>query len=381
MSQEGKAYFGNASHPSLGEGEVAGKLFATEFALKFESASGAVELPYEGLDIAFGTKKDPRVTFTSENDSDCTFIADNADILGEVAFRRNGHLRRQVEAHREHVEGVRRLVLTGMFFVVFVSLSAVLGAAVEWTLPRLIDRVPVKFEKELGDEEADKLRKRMRAAGETNVTAQLNAMVAQLTRSLPKHDHEFRVTLLASSEPNAFALPGGNLFVNLGLLRLCTNSVEVAGILAHEIAHVTRRHGLRKIVSTIGPARAMQTVLGNNHGFLSTLAAGSHVLVGQNFSRDFEREADDSGYELMVAANLDPRGLENGLRQLQRFEQRFSGGDRPRALMSHPPTTERIERLAAKWSTASKKTGFTRLEPLKLPAEEKGGSPLDKLFQ
>lgn len=381
MSQEGKGYFGKASHPSLGEGEVAGKLFAAEFALKFESASGAVELPYDGLDIAFGTKKDPRINFTSEHDPDCIFTADTADILGEVAFRRNGHVRRQIEAHREHVEGVRRLVLTGVFCAVFVSLSAGLGAMVEWALPRLIDQVPVKFEKELGAEAAAKMGKRFRPGSETNVTAQLDAMVASLTKSLPKNEYEFRVTLVHSFEPNAFALPGGNLFVTTGLLRVCTNSLEVCGILAHEVAHVTRRHGLRKMISTIGPAKAMQTVLGNNHGLLSTLAAGSHVLVGQTFSRDFEREADDGGFALMVAANLDPRGLENGLRQLQRFEQRFSGKDRPRALMSHPPTTERIERLAAKWTGASKKAGFTPLEPLNLPAEEKGGSPLDKLFQ
>lgn len=381
MSQEGKAYLANASHPDFGDAEVAGKLFSGEFALRFESGAGALELPYDGMDIAYGTKQDPRVTFTNESAPNCTFTASNEDILGELAFRRNRHLRPQVEARREQVEGVRRLVLTSVFFAVFVSLSAVLGAAIEWVLPRLVDRVPVKFEKELGDEEAGKLRKRMRVSGETNVTAQLNTMVAQLTKSLPKHDYEFRVTLLASSEPNAFALPGGNIFVNMGLLRLCTNSVEVAGVLAHEISHVTRRHGLRKIVSTIGPARAMQTVLGNNHGFLSTLAAGSHVLVGQTFSRDFEREADEGGYDLMAAANLDPRGLENGLRRIQKFEEKLGGGDGPRALMSHPPTPERIDRLAARWTSAAKKSGFTVLPALPLPPLEKGGSPLDKLFE
>ncbi|MBI5799515.1 MAG: M48 family metallopeptidase [Verrucomicrobia bacterium] len=381
MSQEEKAYLANASHPSLGDAEVAGKLFSTEFALKFESQGGAVELPYDGMDIAFGTKQDPRVTFTNASAPDCVLTASNEDILRELAFRRNRHLRPQVEARREQIEGVRRLVLTGTFFAVFVSLSAALGAAVEWIMPRLVDRVPVKFEKELGDEEAGNVRRRMRVSGETNVTAQLNAMVARLTKSLPKHEYEFRVTLLASGEPNAFALPGGNIFVNMGLLRLCTNSVEVAGVLAHEISHVTRRHGLRKIVSTIGPARAMQTVLGNNHGFLSTLASGSHVLVGQTFSRDFEREADEGGYELMAAANLDPRGLENGLRRIQKFEQKFGGGDGPRALMSHPPTPERVDRLAARWGTSAKKSGFTALPPLPLPPAEKGGSPLDKLFE
>ncbi|NBV25115.1 MAG: hypothetical protein EBS05_24745 [Proteobacteria bacterium] len=381
MGQEGKAYLANASHPDFGDAEVAGKLFAGEFALKFESEAGNVELPYDGLELGFGTKKDPRLTLTNPSDPDCTFTASNEDILREHVFRTKNQLRRQIEDRREQLEAKRRLALTGVFFVVFVSLSAVLGAAVEWVMPRLIDRVPVKFEKELGDEEADKLRKQLRTAGDTNVTAQLNAMVQRLTKSLPPHDYEFRVTLVPTSEPNAFALPGGNIFVNQGLLRLCTNSVEVAGVLSHEISHVTRRHGLRKIVSTMGPARVMQTVLGNNHGFLSALAASSHVLVGQTFSRDFEREADEGGYELMLAANLDPRGLENGLRRLQQLEQRMGGGHGPRALMSHPPTTERIDRLAAKWSTTRTNAGFAVLEPLVLPPAEKRGSPLDKLFE
>lgn len=150
LSQEGKPYLANASHPSLGDAEVAGKFFATQFALKFEGETGAVELPYGGLDLAFGTKKDPRVTFTNETDPDCILTASNEDITGEVAFRGNGHLRRQVDTHREHVESVRRLVLTALFCAGFVALSAVLGATIEWLLPRLIHHVPVKWEQELG---------------------------------------------------------------------------------------------------------------------------------------------------------------------------------------------------------------------------------------
>jgi predicted Zn-dependent protease len=195
-------------------------------------------------------------------------------------------------------------------------------------------------------------------------------MVTRLTKALPKNEYDFRVTLLAAPEPNAFALPGGSIFVNMGLLHLCTNSVEVAGVLAHEISHVTRRHGLRTMVTTIGPSKAVGAVLGDSHGFLGALAAGSHALVGMSFSREFEREADEGGFDLMVAANLDPRGLENGLRRIQQFEQRMGGGNGPRAFMTHPPTPERMERLATRWNTASKKSGFAALEPLNLPPEK-----------
>lgn len=379
MVQEGKAYLANASHPSLGDGEVAGKLFAGEHALQFASESGAVELPYDGLDIAFGTRKDPRVTFTSESVPGCVLTASNEDITRELAFRRNGSLRRQVEAHREHVEGVRRLVLTGLFCAGFVALSAIAGAAIEWVLPRLIRNVPVKWEKDLGQQVAADVRKEFTVSGHTNVTVQLTELVGRLTKALPKQEYEFRVTLLANPDPNAFALPGGNIFVNMGLLRLCTNSIEVAGVLAHEISHVTRRHGLRTMVTSIGPAKAVGAVLGDSHGFLSALAAGSHLLVGQSFSREFEREADEEGFDLLLAAGLDPRGLEQGLKRIQKFEQRVGGGEGPRSLMSHPPTPERIESLAAKWNSTGRKTDFATLEPLKLPPPEKAGDLFDRL--
>ncbi len=150
-------------------------------------------------------------------------------------------------------------------------------------------------------------------------------------------------------------------------------------MLAHEVSHVTRRHGLRTMVSTVGPAKAVGAVLGDSHGFLSTLAQGSHMLVGQSFSREFEREADEGGFELLLAAGLDPRGLEQGLKRIQQFEERTGGGGGARALMSHPPTPERMERLAAKWNSAGKKTGFATLEPLVLPPVPKGGDIFDKL--
>jgi beta-barrel assembly-enhancing protease len=379
LSQEGTAYLGNATHPALGDAEVAGKLFAHEYALKFVSEAGEVELPYDAMEISFGTRKDPRVTFTSGRQPDCVLVASNEDITRELAFRRNGHLRRQVEAWREQVEGRRRLVLTALFCGVFVGLSALAGVAVEWLMPRLIDRVPVAWEKELGQKVAAEVRKEFKVSGDTNVAAQLTTLVTRLTKALPKHEYEFRVTLLADPEPNAFALPGGGIFVNMGLLRLCTNTVEVAGVLAHEISHVTRRHGLRTMVTTVGPAKAVGAVLGDSHGFLSALAAGSHLLVGMSFSRDFEREADEGGFDLMLAAGLDPRGLEQGLKRIQQFEQRMGGGGAPNALRTHPPTPERMERLAAKWQAATKKSGFATLEPLKLPPPEKGKNLFDRL--
>ncbi len=382
MSQEDLAYLASASHPSLGDGSVPGKLFNGEHALRFECEQGTVELPYTDLEIGFGTRKDPRVTFTHPEHENCELVAANEDILGAPPFRSRNNLRLRIREMEEQREGVKRIVLTFAFFVVFIGGSALAGAGVEWALPHLIEHVPVSFEKKLGDEVAGKVRSRAKVWNDTNVTAQLNAIVQRLAKTQPKNECEFRVAVLESREPNAFALPGGSIFVNKGLLLLMTNSVEVAGVLSHEIGHVVKRHGCRTLITSVGPSYAIQFVLGDNHGMLSVLAEGSHLLVEQSFSRDFEREADETGFDMMLAANLDPRGLEQGLRRLRDYEQKtFGGHEGSRALSSHPPTPERIDRLAEKWKSAKKQTGFGTLEPIRLPDEGGQRPDVSELFK
>ena len=226
MSQSGKSYLANATHPSLGEGTVAGQVVAGEFALRFTSEAGTFDLLYDGMTIEFGSRKDPRVTFTSESDSDGTILTSNADITREYSLRRHAGTRAQIEDFEEQQEGKKRLWLTLGFCAGFVLLSALLGALVEWSLPRLINQVPVAWEKDLSKQVAADARKHFRPSGETNVATQLSSLVAQLAKGLPANEYEFRVTLVDVDEPNAFALPGGEIFVNEGLLRLCTNSVE-----------------------------------------------------------------------------------------------------------------------------------------------------------
>jgi len=365
MNQQEKAY--PATAPSPGDGSVAGNLFVGDFHLRFESAQGTVELPYDGLEMAFGTRKDPRVTFTHPKHEGCEVVAGNEDILRAHPFRTRNNLRLQVEAMKEHREGMKRVALTFAFFAVFIGGSALVGAGLEWGLPRVIQQVPVSFEKKLGDEAAEEVRDFFNVLNDTNLTAQLDGIVQRLARTQPKSEYQFRVAVLDTAMPNAFAVPGGSVFVTKGLLMLMTNPVEVAGVLAHEIAHVTKRHGCRTLIMNVGPGYAIRFVLGDNHGVLSTLAQGSRALVGQTFSREFEREADETGFEMMLGANLDPRGLEQGLKRLRDFEGRLGGGQGRRALNSHPPTPERIGRLAEQWSSAKKKSGFDSLPLIKTP--------------
>ena len=110
--------------------------------------------------------------------------------------------------------------------------------------------------------------------------------------------------------------------------------------------------------------------LGGDRGAGGVLAAGSDLLVRQGFSQEYETEADDTGWKLLVAANVDPRGLTDILRKFQTREAGEKVADiTPQAFQSHPALEKRIARLEGKWKKLSRKTGFVELNPIPPPAK------------
>ena len=163
--------------------------------------------------------------------------------------------------------------------------------------------------------------------------------------------------------PNAFALPGGHVVVTTGLLKLVQRPEELAGAIAHEIAHVTQKHMFRQVISEMGPALLTQLFLGNQGGLVGALGASSQLLMTQGFSQQYEFEADSVGWNYLVAAHIDPRGLTDILRKLKDEEDR----ERISAMeiagfRSHPTTQKRILRLEAKWKKLKQKSGFIEFD-------------------
>src|SRR5207244_6412555 len=151
--------------------------------------------------------------------------------------------------------------------------------------------------------------------------------------------------------------------VTTGLFAAADRPEEIAGVLAHEIAHVIRRHGLRKIITTAGPYYVLKVFVSDKSGFLSLISHGSQLLVRQSFSRDLEREADEAGWHYLEAANIDPRGLADFLRKLMADRLTQTLEKSPLQMLSdHPPTKERGGHLDQLWKQAKKKHGFAKLQ-------------------
>lgn len=166
---------------------------------------------------------------------------------------------------------------------------------------------------------------------------------------------------------NAFATPGGYLYVYTGLLLAADNEAEVVGVLSHEAGHVVGRHSARAMVNAYGLQAITQLALGKDPGTAAQIAA---ALVGNGamlaHGRSEETEADEYGAKYSAGANYDPRGLITFFQKLQKMQ-----GDTPGALKwlsTHPTNAERInhlEQLIAQKGYRGSEIGADRLAPIK----------------
>jgi len=154
----------------------------------------------------------------------------------------------------------------------------------------------------------------------------------------------FTIKVLDSEEVNAFALPGGFFFVNSGLILDADNEAELAGVMAHEIAHVAARHGTRQATrgTIINYASLPLIFMGGWTGYALYQAAGIAIPLGfLTFSRAFESEADMLGLEYMYKTGYDPTAFVDFFEKIQTLEKR-KPGTMSKVFSTHPPTDDRI---------------------------------------
>lgn len=156
----------------------------------------------------------------------------------------------------------------------------------------------------------------------------------------------FTIKLIDSQEINAFALPGGFFFVNSGLMLRAENEAELAGVMAHEIAHVAARHGTKQATrgQLINYASIPLLFMGGWTGFGIRQAAGFAIPMGfLRFSRGAESEADLLGLQYMYKTGYDPTSFVDFFEKLL-ADQKRKPGTLSKLFSSHPPTGDRIEK-------------------------------------
>jgi predicted Zn-dependent protease len=202
-------------------------------------------------------------------------------------------------------------------------------------------------EVEMGKEFASQVDSQFVISGDEELGAYVQSVGDRIVRVCDRQDIEYRFTVIEKDELNAFALPGGYIYIYTGLMRALDDEAQLAGVLAHEVGHVTARHSTERLTAMYGYQIIASLVLGDNPNSYAVLVANIFSTTGfLAYSRENEFEADRLGATYATDSGYDPNGVAELLGKFVDAEA-SEPSKLEEWLSTHPPASDRIERVNA----------------------------------
>ena len=212
-------------------------------------------------------------------------------------------------------------------------LDAVKGAVQYIQVSNISDEQEV----EIGKQTNQQVLQQYRLYDRPQIQQYVSNLGQELIDSSDSRDIPFTFQVVDSDEVNAFATPGGFVYVTTGLLKTAENRAQLASVMAHEIAHINERHGIKGLKQAVA-AQGIANTVGVDSNTLAQMAYQLAVDLPQ--SRSFEYEADRSGLEILQQAGYPPQAFANFLAKLE------GGGGTPEFIRTHPTSEHRIEAIS-----------------------------------
>lgn len=348
---------GHGFHHSFDKDRASGSLTLSDAHVRFENAQASVRFPLQGAQFSLGGASNRLVFISHPSEPDWNLYTSDLRILNHPALQQYSHLSKQVRGMRN----TRRMgwgILASIAALIVVIPLLVVFFMGSLTAP-LARHVPPEWEQQLGETAFAQYRIGQDFLDQQESDPLLDPLVNPLLEELEDARYPFEFYVSSDEAVNAFALPGGIVVINSGLILKADSPEELLGVVAHEISHVTEQHSIRNIMSTAGVYLTVNAVLGDMSGLLAMVANAAPYLINQRYSRRFETDADEKGLDLLNRAGINPDGLVTFFEKLREQEQEklkeMTGEDREemeRALEStlqilstHPATQDRIDHL------------------------------------
>lgn len=287
--------------------------------------------PYDDLKVADGGRNALRLKCTSAPSLARLEIIDpgvQQDIKARARF---------LDADRGGGKQTLRIVIWSLAAIASIALVVVFG--VPLAADRLAPLIPLAFEQRLGDMADNQVRAIFGGKVCTNLQGRdAFAKLVETLRRASYIDRPLRTEVLASKVPNAFALPGGKIYLLDGLLQKAESTDEIAGVIAHEMGHVSHRDQMRMLIEQGGTGFLLGLLFGDFTGSAAVIFAG-RALTQASYTRAAERNADDFAIKTMHALGRSPAPMGDLLLRVTGAQ----AGNSITILASHPLTEDRRE--------------------------------------
>jgi predicted Zn-dependent protease len=223
---------------------------------------------------------------------------------------------------------------------------------------------------ETGQKLDDEIGAKMGFYTEPKLQSYVSDLVRRLVRGGTPRSFEYRVKIVDIADENAFATVGGYVYVTRGMLAQLNSETELAGVMAHEISHISHRHMAKQQTRALAyqvlgmGAMALGATLGNESNNLGLAPLGVSAALAtilSSYNQEAELEADESGLLMMAQAGYDPRGLVTFLRSI-RARERLTGLGYHGMLATHPETAERIAKAETMAQLLASQQSFAEVD-------------------
>ncbi|MFL5480873.1 MAG: M48 family metallopeptidase [Gemmatimonadaceae bacterium] len=206
--------------------------------------------------------------------------------------------------------------------------------------------VSTQQEVQMGQQEAQQVSAQLPMVQDSYIQNYVNTLGQRIASRTSRADLQWQFQVVNSDVVNAFALPGGFIYINRGVLERADNMSEVAGVLGHEIEHVVRRHSVKQMEQAQG-ANVGVGILCALTGVCQSGVAQAAINIGgtavfAKFSRTDEVQADEGGFQNVIRAGINPRGMLTLFQKLLAEEQSSGNSNVSAWFADHPGTTDRI---------------------------------------
>jgi predicted Zn-dependent protease len=304
-------FAGGVFHESIDGGRAGAEIELSHDGVRAVAKDGGqFFVRYSECQVEIGGFND-RMVFCRNDDRSLTIFCDERKFPAALAYASAGILDEQLQQKQQKLKSQnRRSHGATLAFLLAAAVGIVaLYYGVRAAGVAAVRAVPVSVDKQIGKHSYETMNPGGPELHDDVVVESIRKIVDRLAPHAAISDLTFEVHVIHASDVNAFCLPGGIIVVYTGLIQAAEQPEQVAGVLAHEMAHATRRHGMQRVSQSLGIAAAVNLLIGDVEGILVLGSELFQMASINSYSREQESEADAEGVRMMHAAALDPLSM------------------------------------------------------------------------